>query len=794
MVCLAMQYHVHKFGGSSLASADGYIRVAKILLRLGQANDCVVVSASSKTTNVLLATLAAYEQDQPIAPHLDHIFEHQAQLIFNCFQKNAPQQLIDTLDQDLRMLRSWFAQPLLSSNQRNQIASMGELWSARLLSALLNQMEAPTQWFHTVNLIITTQETTSIVDEIETQARLQAVLAQHPRQRLIFTGFVCGTQEGEHVLLGRNGSDYSATLIAKSIQAEAVHIWTDVCGLYNADPHRIAQAQKLESITFQEADKLAKLGCKALHQKTLQPLQGVEILINIRSSFEPDAGFTQITTASTQTVEPIMTSINSVALLTIETHTSIEQLVSLLRSVGLPPLTFKRTYQGALEIAVAPEYLESTCQWLKAHGADYQLNQEYGLVGLISRKAEAFHAQFRRLLSRRAKPLFADENSLVTLVPKQQVNTLLQQVHQHCTSPQKQIGLVLMTNQPQSLQNLHGLYAKKRSLGQQLHAEIKFIVVANQTHWALDLDGLDLANHWTEQWQTKHQDYTLQTLLATLSSTEFDEIVIIDCLAYGELAYWYPEFIGQGCHVISTDNAAATPLLPLYRRLQSTLQQHRTSWAYDTSMSTAFSVSELLQTLHARSIQNLTMRMRLSTLLSPLHAHTIRHFSQHIDEILYETSAQQVFEELNGQKMQRDLVMVARELGLEVEMCDVAVEPFLPAEFHAHALDNLLEHQKQIDAWYQQKIQSVQAKRWCYLAEIKKSNTYCSLSVGWRLLETQDLFLKLQPNEHALEFHDLSKPSPFFIKGCSPKTTSFNESLARDIESVCSTARHCVTY
>jgi aspartokinase/homoserine dehydrogenase 2 len=132
------------------------------------------------------------------------------------------------------------------------------------------------------------------VDEGLSYPLLQQLMAQHPNKRLVVTGFISRNQAGETVLLGRNGSDYSATQIGALAGASRVTIWSDVAGVYSADPRKVKDACLLPLLRLDEASELARLAAPVLHARTLQPVSASDIDLQLRCSYTPEQGSTRI--------------------------------------------------------------------------------------------------------------------------------------------------------------------------------------------------------------------------------------------------------------------------------------------------------------------------------------------------------------------------------------------------------------------------------------------------------------------------------------------------------------------
>ncbi|APX91649.1 hypothetical protein BWR19_01045 [Halomonas sp. 1513] len=281
---------VFKFGGASIKDADAIRHLGELLQHLEARPDVVVVSAMGKTTNALEALLAAargsdeddYRQ-QLEALRRDHLAAVES--LFGTRQGQLGErveELLSELDDCHRQHRD-----AERAFHYDQTIGYGELLSTTIVSAWFNQIGLACDWHDARRLIVTdANHQAANVDWAETSQRLQALAGG----RMVITqGFIGGSAGGVATTLGREGSDFSAAIIAHCLDAEEVVIWKDVPGLFNADPRRFDNAQQLMQLSYDEAIELAWLGAKVIHPKTLAPLRERRIPLKVRSFETPDA-------------------------------------------------------------------------------------------------------------------------------------------------------------------------------------------------------------------------------------------------------------------------------------------------------------------------------------------------------------------------------------------------------------------------------------------------------------------------------------------------------------------------
>ena len=295
-----MRFKVFKFGGASVKDAAAIENLHEILRRYPDDRLVVVISAMGKTTNFLERVLHAYynapDQVEGLLTELQRQHEDVAERLVP-----DPGSIVDRIQSLFAQLRT-----RLSVDHSNnydfdydQIVSFGELLSTTIISTYLNLTGIPNTWLDARKLVRTdsTYREGRVDWEITVQQVRDALLDQEGRVFLT-QGFIGGTAENLTTTLGREGSDYSASIMAYALDAESVTIWKDVPGLLNADPKRFPDAVKLDKIPYEEAVELSYYGASIIHPKTLKPLQNKQIPLYVKSFFQPDEQGSVITSCS----------------------------------------------------------------------------------------------------------------------------------------------------------------------------------------------------------------------------------------------------------------------------------------------------------------------------------------------------------------------------------------------------------------------------------------------------------------------------------------------------------------
>lgn len=301
-----MRYKVFKFGGASVKDAPAIENLHNILRRYPDDHIIVVISAMGKTTNFLEKVLHAYYHNPDQVEALVYELEQQHKDVALRLVPD-PGSIFDRISELFGQLRAKL--DVEHSNNYDfdydQLVSFGEMLSTSLISMYLNLAGLTNTWLDARRLVRTDDTyREGRVDWDTTIAQIRDAVLAKPDRVFVTQGFIGGTAEHLTTTLGREGSDYSAAIMAYALDAESVTIWKDVPGLLNADPKRFPDAVKLDKIPYEEAVELSYYGASIIHPKTLKPLQNKQIPLYVKSFFEPDNEGSVIMTCTSKSNVP----------------------------------------------------------------------------------------------------------------------------------------------------------------------------------------------------------------------------------------------------------------------------------------------------------------------------------------------------------------------------------------------------------------------------------------------------------------------------------------------------------
>jgi len=741
---------LHKFGGSSLADPQCYLRVANLLLTHSDSADLVVVSAAGKTTNKLikLHSFARAGKDYEIL--LLQLAQYQRRLIEQLIDQ--PAKLLALFNDELTQLQRDLAGV---NDNASHIVACGEVWSSRLLSALLNQLGRASVALDARHFLIAQGEVTPIVDEVLSAEKLAKLSEPSSGQQRVITGFICSDLNGNTLLLGRNGSDYSATLIAKLAGANEVNIWTDVAGVFSADPNLIHEACLIEELSLAEAEELARIGNPVLHHRTLQPLAKDKIALRVRSSFEPDSAFTEIGKRLGHVGDCIINGMTAIELYVLADNESSQQLVAALPQQGFFPLVSTRHGNDivlglSLEAAPAFEVL------LEQDGAiDWSKHSEYGLISLLDAGVSWYRKLFNKLFAKESSwPIILSDNglSLSAIVPSKRVSLLTYLLHHRIYSPSKRIGVVLLGAGNIGRCWLELFSQQQAVLAQRFNVKLPLVAVVGSSRALIDFSGINPANS-AQLYQQSSQPLAKDELLGALADHGLDELIMLDITADQTLSDSYSDILANSYHLISANKLAGSSESKNYDQIKATALSNNSKWLYNASVGAGLPVLHAINDLRQSGDQIKSISGVFSGTLSWLFEHYDD--SEPFSSLLLRARDVGITEpdprdDLSGKDKQRKLLILAREAGCELELADIELRSMVPEQLAQVSLNEFISRASELDSVVSSLYQAAKAKNCVirYVAKLEIAQGQLHASVGLEQLSNEHPCATLTPSDN----------------------------------------------
>ncbi|CAK1733366.1 bifunctional aspartate kinase/homoserine dehydrogenase II [Vibrio crassostreae] len=774
---------LHKFGGSSLANPECYQRVVNILREYSTATDLVVVSAAGKTTNRLIEFVEALDKDGRIAHEcLQALRQFQLELIETLLEGESAAQLTDTIQQEFTALGELTAP--LSEVQKAKVLGHGEVWSSRLLAALLCQHDLQAVAQDARAFLRAEAGAQPEVDRARSYPLIKEALAQHAHCRVVITGFMAQNCEGETVLLGRNGSDYSATVIGALAEVERVTIWSDVAGVYSADPRLVSDACLLPLLRLDEASELARLAAPVLHSRTLQPVAQSAMDLSLRCSYQPEAGSTQIerVLASGRGAK-IITSLDEVLIvqLTFGHGHDFDRLESEvlegLKRAQLEPLAYElEPDQHCLRLAYTEEIAGGALEYLQDHAieAEIKLKEGFSLIAAVgagvTKNPNHCYGFYQQLKSSPVE-FISEANSglsLVAVIRKSETSSLVKGIHSQLFQAQKRVAIALCGKGNIGSSWLSLFAEQKAELEKRRGMNFELVaVVDSQTYW-FDDQGID-ATSVSKRFDDEAIANNGNDWLERLGSIQgYDEVVVLDVTASPVLAAKYLQVAQQGIHLISANKVAGSASSEYYHQVQDAFAKISRHWLYNATVGAGLPINHTVRDLRESGDDIIA--------LSGIFSGTLSWLFQQFDGTvpfseLVDLAWQQGLTEpdpradLDGSDVMRKLVILARESGLDIEPENVKVESLVPEELQDLSVDDFFDKASVLSEELAERLEKAhsQQKVLRYVARLEKNG---KATVGVEALSKEHALANLLPCDNIFAIESKwYKDNPLVIRG-----------------------------
>ncbi len=803
------RWKIHKFGGSSLADAGCFQRVAGIVTKLPGERIGVVVSAMGGMTDALLrlAVLAERDDDRFNA-ELDAIGERYAATARDLLAGDDLVALLDAWSADADDVKDVLkAISLVKSapqRSRDVVAGYGEIWSARLLAAYLGQQvpQRGGSWVDARQVItVRATELGPTVLWKASRARFADVVAADFAGIAVMTGFIATDEEGLQTTLGRNGSDYSAAIFAALSEADELTIWSDVDGVMSADPSRVPEAQVIDRLTYNEAMELAYFGTAVIHPQTMGPVIDNEIPVWIRNSHNPAHPGSRIGAdgAGDDTIKGI-TAIGGMALLNLEGAGMIgvpgtaDRLFGALKEAGVSvTLISQASSEHSICIAV-PQDVASRARDVvrdafaveleggQIQSVDVTPGQSIiavvgdGMAGTPGIAARFFGSLGRAGVNVRAIAQGSSERNISAVVDSDEVTRALRAAHSGFYLSHKTISVGLIGPGTVGTALLRQLEKQADRLAEQFNLDLRVRAIARSQKMLLGERRIDLAS-WEDEFDADAIDTDLDAFEAHVNSDHLPHAVIIDCTASEFIASRYGEWLARGIHVITPNKKAFSGDYASYRGLQAAADEGSSHYFYETTVGAALPVISTLCDLLYTGDEVHSVRGIFSGTLAYLF--NVYDGTTPFSEIVRVAKENGYTEpdprdDLSGMDVARKLTILARELGLTIGIGDFPVQSLVPEALEdcpiSEFLERLPEFDDEIAALYKDAV--AQDKRLRYVATLDAEG---NAAVGLEAVAADHPFCNINLTDNIVQFvSDRYSENPLVVQGpgAGPEVTA----------------------
>jgi bifunctional aspartokinase / homoserine dehydrogenase 1 len=733
------RWRVHKFGGSSVADAACMARVAAILEEDSRPRVAAVLSACRGVTDALLGLVAAAERRDPAVPDsLRALRARHAVIAEALLGASAAQARIQEIEADCAeiagLLHTVGVIRSAPASLRDLVVGFGEIWSTRIFSSYLadrGRRPGGVRWIDARDLIVVDWGPLGPTVRWDESSANLARLNPRAEETLVVTGFIARDGQGQQTTLGRNGSDFTGSIVGNLLDADEIHIWTDVDGVLSADPRLVPDATIIDALTYEEAMELAYFGAKVIHPQTMAPAVARGIPIWIRNTFAPATPGTVIAARaqSTHQVKGIA-SIDGLALINVEGAGMIgvpgtaQRLFGALREHGISvvlisqassehsicfavPETEAARAAGIVRETFKSELERGQIQNVSVTGGCSILSVVGdGMAGTPGVAAKAFSALASVGVNVRAIAQGSSERNISMVVDERHAERALGAVHAgfYLSPHTVSIGLVGPGHVGAALLDQIALQIDRLARDFRLDLRVRGIV--SSTRMTLQDSAIPL-DRWREVVSDRGGPVDLEAFRSHIHTGRLPHAVIIDCSASDAVAACYPRWLEAGIHVVTPNKRANSGDLSLSDAVRAARRLGRTHYLYEATVGAGLPIIQTLRDLRETGDDIRRIEGILSGTLAYLF--NVWDGSQPFSAIVADAKASGYTEpdprdDLSGMDVARKLVILGREMGMPLELKDVELEGLVPGTMASGDTDAFMARLPELDGPMRQRL------------------------------------------------------------------------------------------
>lgn len=712
---------VLKFGGKSLSNGEGLEHVLELISNKvsGEENIAIVVSAREKATD-----------------QLEHMLENASNgkeyfLDFETFEKYQQHTYTNVdLSKEFKGLAQLFEGVSLlgdySPKIKDEVLAYGELISAKLITKLLIGKGIKATYLDARRFLITDAAYGDAnVNENRSQEKLTAIMNGLSAETVpVITGFIAASEEGYTTTLGRNGSNYSAALLANFLDAEELQNYTHVDGIFTANPDYVKEAKRISHLSYAEANELANFGATILHAKTIIPLIEKNIPLRILNTYNNDSEGTLISAKSSKEGIKSLSVIEDVSLINLEGR-------GLLGKVGIDARIFKTLEANNISVSIISQGSSERGIGLvvkrnKAHSAKTALTEEFvtdfkskdiniikvidevSVISIVGQDLSTFHKPYNALIKNQITPLLFNNTvsgkNVSLVVKKQDLTKALNVMHGQIFGFNKKVNLAIFGHGNVGGTLIDQILKSTKTIAKRKGIDLRVFAIANSKKVVLNADGVP--KNWKSELKSKGRRYEEKDIFDFAKTHHLENLIAVDNTASHDFVAHYFDFVANGFDIVSSNKIANTLGFNYYQLLREELAKHQKQYLYETNVGAGLPLIDTIKLLHL-SGENIT---RINGVFSGSLSYIFNTFSE-VDapfSSILKDAMQRGYtepdprEDLSGNDVGRKLLILARELDLKNEFADINIENLIPVRLQTVDTDFFMGNLEVLDEKFNQ--------------------------------------------------------------------------------------------
>lgn len=794
---------VLKFGGTSVADSKSLSHVVEIIKNSKDQRQLVVVSALGGITNLLVQMAenassgkANFQETIQIIEerHLNPILHfipvtNQSEVIsFLKSQLNELEELIESM----HTLRE------LTPKSLAKVCSYGEILSSKIIFHILKHTNFDVVLKDSRELLFTHEvNEREVVNHQKSKQACVSFLSNNSSQIILVPGFIASDQNGKITTLGRGGSDYTASLLANYLNASSLEIWTDVSGMYTANPNLVFQALPIPRLSYHEAMELSHFGAKVIYPPTLQPLIEREIPILIKNTFDAAAEGTRIDSNGTSdgvnaTVVKGVSHIEKVALINLEGSGMIGIpgfSKRLFECLSLKKINIIMITQASSEHSIcigvrmedaaeAKKAIDSQFEFeislSRVDPAKVELNMtNIAVVGDNMKKHQGISGKLFSSLGAnniniKAIAQGASERNISIIIDEHNTQKALNTIHESFFETQnKELNLFITGVGNVGGKLLEQINQQRDYLLENLRLKVRVISLSNSRKMILSDTPIEL-DHWREDLKNSSQKADRQVFFDHIKKLNLRNSIFVDNTANEDIAAEYNRFLEHNIGVVTCNKIACASTLSNYKELKKTARKFGTPFLFETNVGAGLPVIDTLNNLIASGDEIHKIQAILSGSLNFVFN---KFTSKNSFESVVKSAQKEGYTEpdpkidLSGVDVARKILILARESGFELNLEDIENQSFLPQEvLDTTSNEEFFAGLNKYESHFQSILAMANDKncRLKYVAQLEGGKA----SVGLQEIDSTHDFYNLEGSDNIILFYtNRYKNQPLIVKG-----------------------------